>query len=413
MDSVPSKKITEKPRITIKEKIEEEASSEEDEKDESASKSNRNSRQPFKVEARIDIPTFDDTIDAEKLDSWIDQLETYFTLYGFSSKEKVSFARLKLTSHALAWWNSHLKTVDEEEIGWKEFTHLIRHEYYPMGYSQERWSRWHNFRQQRGQSVQEYTTEFQRLAVTLGISTENEDVFTKYVAGLHQQIRNELRLHAVGDVSRHVKEKCWKVHPELFPKKWIKEDKGKRTTATAIPNNIVELGQVGGVDKSLMLMARPRETPPIATSASEEKEELFTLKIQVKQEVIEAIVDTGSQKNLISASLVERLGLVTTPHPRPYSLGWIQKDVDMQINRQCKVRFAITNQYIDDILCEVVPLDIYQVIFGSPYHGSGMLYISVVHKSINSRRMELSIWSTKTRPEKGSNWLLLAKQGGW
>nr|GEU37349.1 retrotransposon protein, putative, Ty1-copia subclass [Tanacetum cinerariifolium] len=64
---------------------------------------------PFKVEARIDIPTYDGTVDAEKLDSWIDQLETYFTLYGFSSSDKVVFAWLKLTSHALAWWNSQLK----------------------------------------------------------------------------------------------------------------------------------------------------------------------------------------------------------------------------------------------------------------------------------------------------------------
>nr|GFA46514.1 hypothetical protein [Tanacetum cinerariifolium] len=44
----------------------------------------------------------------------------------------------------------------------------------------------------------------------------------------------------------------------------------------------------------------------------------------------EAIVDMGSQKNLISASLLQRLGLTTTPHPRPYSLGWIQKDMDTQ-----------------------------------------------------------------------------------
>lgn len=58
--------------------------------------------QPFKVEVRIDIPTFNGTIDAEKLDSWVDQLETYFTLYGFSSGEKVAFAQLKLTSHILA-----------------------------------------------------------------------------------------------------------------------------------------------------------------------------------------------------------------------------------------------------------------------------------------------------------------------
>nr|GEU36640.1 hypothetical protein [Tanacetum cinerariifolium] len=68
----------------------------------------------FKVEARIDIPTYGGTVDAEKLDSWIDQLKTYFTLYGVHSKEKVIFARLKLTSHALAWWNSMLKSLDEE-----------------------------------------------------------------------------------------------------------------------------------------------------------------------------------------------------------------------------------------------------------------------------------------------------------
>lgn len=47
-------------------------------------------------------------------------METYFMLYGFSSGEKVAFARLKVTSHALAWWNAFLKTNDDREISWKE-----------------------------------------------------------------------------------------------------------------------------------------------------------------------------------------------------------------------------------------------------------------------------------------------------
>ena len=54
------------------------------------------------------------------LHTWVDRLETYFMLYGFSSGEKVAFARLKLTSHALAWWNAFLKTNDDREISWKE-----------------------------------------------------------------------------------------------------------------------------------------------------------------------------------------------------------------------------------------------------------------------------------------------------
>lgn len=41
--------------------------------------------------------------------------------------------------------------------------------------------------------------------------------------------------------------------------------------------------------------------------------------------------------------------------------------MELKIDRQCKFRFAITSQYIDEVTCEVVPLDICQVIFGSPY----------------------------------------------
>ncbi|GJU26154.1 RNA-directed DNA polymerase, eukaryota [Tanacetum coccineum] len=117
---------------------------EEDQPNETHGSPPRGSHKPFKVEARIDIPSYDGTVDAEKLDSWLDQLETYFTLYGFTSTAKVSFARLKLTSHALAWWNAQLKMTRDEEITWNEFKRLLRQEYYPMGYSQDRWSRWHN-----------------------------------------------------------------------------------------------------------------------------------------------------------------------------------------------------------------------------------------------------------------------------
>ncbi|GJR84020.1 RNA-directed DNA polymerase, eukaryota, reverse transcriptase zinc-binding domain protein [Tanacetum coccineum] len=160
----------------------------------------------------------------------------------------------KLREREVFMSNAQLKMTREEEITWKEFKRLLHQEYYPMGYSQDRWSRWHNHRQQRGQS----------------------------------------------------------------------NDRGRHNVATIISNDVVDLGQVEEVDKSLTLMVKP------TSGVAKEKEELFTLKIQVKQEWIEAIVDTGSAKNLISSSLVEHLGLETTPHPRPYSLGWIKKDVDTQ-----------------------------------------------------------------------------------
>jgi Retrotransposon gag protein len=131
------------------------------------------------VDARIDIPTYDGLIDAEKLDSWLSQLETYFDLYGYSSGAKVSFARLKLTNHALTWWNSFLVSHPDEEVSWKKFTLLIRKEFYPMSFEEDRWSCWHSLRQRRDQFVQDYTTKFRRLAISLGVSLNESSTLMK------------------------------------------------------------------------------------------------------------------------------------------------------------------------------------------------------------------------------------------
>ena len=45
------------------------------------------------------------------------------------------------------------------------------------------------------------------------------------------------------------------------------------------------------------------------------------------------IVDSESQKNLISAEVVKQLGLSTTPHPHPYNIGWLrQGDIFLSSN---------------------------------------------------------------------------------
>nr|CAD1835560.1 unnamed protein product [Ananas comosus var. bracteatus] len=111
----------------------------------------------------------------------------------------------------------------------------------------------------------------------------------------------------------------------------------------------------------------PKETSLRPSNPTDKREELFIFRVQVKNEVIDAIIDPGSQKNLISENLVRRLGLLTTPHPHPYPLGWIDSNIKMKIDRQCKVKFAVTGVYIDEMLCEVVPLNICNLIFDSPY----------------------------------------------
>jgi hypothetical protein len=41
----------------------------------------------------------------------------------------------------------------------------------------------------------------------------------------------------------------------------------------------------------------------------------------VKGTPLHFIVDSGSQKNLISTEVIKQLGFLTTPHPQPYNIG--------------------------------------------------------------------------------------------
>jgi hypothetical protein len=54
-------------------------------------------------------------------------------------------------------------------------------------------------------------------------------------------------------------------------------------------------------------------------------------------------------------------------HPNPYPLGWVNKDVELKVTKQCKIKFSISANYIDEVEVDVVPLDVCGVVFGSPY----------------------------------------------
>jgi hypothetical protein len=65
--------------------------------------------------------------------------------------------------------------------------------------------------------------------------------------------------------------------------------------------------------------------------------------------------------------VVKNLGLETKPHPRTYPLGWVCDNAKLQVTKQCKLRFAITSSFIDEVELDVVPLDICGIVLGSPY----------------------------------------------
>ncbi|XP_026399975.1 uncharacterized protein LOC113295860 [Papaver somniferum] len=373
---------------------------------------------------KLEIYDYNGVMEDEKLDGWLDKLETYFTVHQLVESQKISFASLKLSNHASTWWKAYKKRYVTENMTWHQFKNLMRKHFYPVGYLDERWYKWQHLRQRYQQSVQDYTTEFYNQALVLDVDITSDETFRKYNGGLVDYIRRELKLFSVQDIEDainkavaieqkvkgaagsdnnrlvtrgkdmtqirvetnkdkslldeqeekvcdhckekgHIKDTCWTLYPHLKPKKLREAERQrsfKKNTMIAEAVDTEIISEIDHPDPKLLLMTK-------LTDAGQENlhEELFHVKIKIKQSIVEAIIDSGSQKNLISEKLVEQMGLSTTPHPKPYPLGWIQKDTELQVSMQCRFKFAITDKFIDEIVCDVVPLDVAQVIFGNPY----------------------------------------------
>eukprot|EP00253_Pinus_taeda_P015315 PITA_15315 len=97
----------------------------------------------------------------------------------------------------------------------------------------------------------------------------------------------------------------------------------------------------------------------------EEEERLFHSQMWVRGSPLQFIVDSGSQKNLISAEVVKWLGLPTTAHPQPYTIRWLHQGRDHRVSQQCRLPYNI-KPFTDEVLCDISPLEVCDVLLGKP-----------------------------------------------
>ena len=86
---------------------------------------------------------------------------------------KVQLESLRLSNTTLIWWGMKLQKGSKHNgkliSSWSEFTSTLRKLFYPLGYIQKAMMEWKNLREGKGQSVQEYTQEFSKRYLVLGI----------------------------------------------------------------------------------------------------------------------------------------------------------------------------------------------------------------------------------------------------
>jgi hypothetical protein len=98
----------------------------------------------------------------------------------------------------------------------------------------------------------------------------------------------------------------------------------------------------------------------------EEGDHLFHSQMWIKGTPLYFIIDSGIQKNLISAEVIKQLALPKTLHPQPYTIGWLFQGSNLHGRQQCRLSYEI-NPFKDKVLCDVSPLEVWDVLLGQPY----------------------------------------------
>ncbi|CAA7026197.1 unnamed protein product [Microthlaspi erraticum] len=124
-----------------------------------------------------------------------------------------------------------------------------------------------------------------------------------------------------------------------------------------------------------------------------QRENLFHTRCTVKSKVCNLVIDGGSCTNVASEFMVDKLGIETTKHPRPYKLQWLDNTTVIKVSKQAIVPFSV-GKYQDQVLCDVAPMYAGHLLLGRPWqydratlHNGRTNYYSFTH---NDRKYNLA-----------------------
>eukprot|EP00253_Pinus_taeda_P029988 PITA_29988 len=363
---------------------------------------------------RHELPTYDGSLSANVLLDWLSEVNKYFEFEETSDDKQEKFAATKLKGHASLWWDSiqaerkrlHKQPIKKwARIEAKLKEKFLRKDYHIMLYRQVQ-----NLKQ-RGMTVKEFTEEFYKLNLRAGYVEDTPEKTARFVNGLRREILDE-----IGILSPQTLDEAYmfalKAEEKINRKQNAKRGGGtgrgkgkvfgrgrstgsneegsssKSAGTTEKDNSTREgrpaqrgqgFGRAGELSSAIVVTNWDTSRMTVLKVNQQEGEELMLLswrmlrrhlkkqKTHRKQgKCYKLIIDSGSTDNLVAVEMVEKLGLKKLKHPTPYKVSWLQKGHQLLVDEQCDVEFQI-GRYKDKVLCDVMPMDVYQLLLGRPW----------------------------------------------
>jgi hypothetical protein len=149
----------------------------------------------LKIDVKFELPMYDGEVNAERLDSWVRNMEVYCSVQQIKDEAThVKLASLRIAGTTLILWQNKLQN-GTQQVGnvfpsWKSFISTIRKKLYPLGYKEKYLIEWKALKIRKEQTVQEYTDGFCKMALMLDIPLHTQETLMKYIGGLPAHIQN-------------------------------------------------------------------------------------------------------------------------------------------------------------------------------------------------------------------------------
>ncbi|XP_057844927.2 uncharacterized protein LOC131054430 [Cryptomeria japonica] len=372
----------------------------------------------IKLDVKFDLPKYCGELNAEKLDDWIQQVEVYCRVQNLlDDADRIQLATLRLGGTTLTWWESRIRDGSSQHgkinLTWQgkgqsvqDYTHEFRKKAIALNvplYTQDMLLKYigglhsylrHSILVLNPNNLDEVGVQATHLE-SRGKGSFI-DKFDKNPSKSENKSQNKGKGKKTAIVKKegekptcshckkegHDDSRCWKLHPKKRPKRYG-GNKDKQKTAAIVQQDLgsdsgdetkIVATRIQGKEKGRSLSSATSSSNISASTSKDstpkndkQRNELFHIRVVIKHTKVDTLFDTGSQVNLIYEEIVKKLNLTTTPHPKPYPLGWVCNDAQLQVTKQCKIRFAITANFVDEVEADVVPLDICGLVLGSPY----------------------------------------------
>ncbi|KAF9614589.1 hypothetical protein IFM89_019372 [Coptis chinensis] len=239
----------------------------------------------------VEIPEFHGGLLAEEFLNWLGTVKEVLDFKEVPENKKVPLVATKIRGRAATWWQQlkvvRLRRGKEKLESWEKMKKRMRVEFLPYNHNRVLYQQLQNLRQGT-KSVDDYTKEFYHLIARNDLSDSEEQLVSRYIGGLKQQLHDTLNLFDCYSVSE--------AHPRAVH---LEKQLG---------------GKVENGDSWL-------------------RHNIFHITCTVGGKICRSVIDSGSCENVVAEEVVKKLNLETEPHPNPYNLLWLKKGSEVKVDK--------------------------------------------------------------------------------